>query len=219
MIAKTSVAIIDYVKKFEHVIWDWNGTLLDDTQVCIDSIAPLLQEHGLPVPTVKEYRDLFSFPVINYYKQLGFDFNKTPFVDLADLFIAAYSKNAEHAKLFGGTEDILKKISELNISQSILSAASQKHLHEIVDSYNLTDYFENIYGIDDHFAGGKIQRGKDLIRNSNINPEKTIMIGDTDHDLEVGQTLGVSVLLVADGHQSFNRLDSISDLVLKTRFL
>jgi len=51
-----------------------------------------------------------------------------------------------------------------------------------------------------------IQRGHDLLRESGVPATRTLLIGDTDHDLEVGHALGISVLLVTHGHQSAERL-------------
>ena len=67
---------------FTHVIWDWNGTLLDDATACVAAINALLERRLLPQVTHQQYLDIFDFPVRNYYLQLGFDFSKdtTPFM-------------------------------------------------------------------------------------------------------------------------------------------
>jgi hypothetical protein len=59
---------------YKNIIWDWNGTLLNDITICIKSMNILLKERTLPLISEDKYRDIFTFPVRNYYEQLGFDF-------------------------------------------------------------------------------------------------------------------------------------------------
>jgi len=186
----------------EHIIWDWNGTLLDDAHIATEVIGEILIENGLPAITLDEYRTHFCFPVENYYRKLGFDFNKTPFHFLADRFVRVFDERVKGAKLFDGVTDLLDSISNQGIQQSILSAASQTHLDEIVDHFGVTRYFKRIYGLDNHYAKSKLHRGKQLILDIPISKEKTVFIGDTDHDLEVGQELGIRVILLNGGHQN-----------------
>ena len=65
--------------KIKHIVWDWNGTLLNDNWLAIKAINILLKRYNLPLITLEQYLAVFTFPVIDYYKELGFDFNKTSF--------------------------------------------------------------------------------------------------------------------------------------------
>ncbi len=65
--------------KYKHIVWDWNGTLLDDRWLCIEAINFVLKSREMKLVSNKEYRDLFCFPVIDYYEKLGFDFTKEHF--------------------------------------------------------------------------------------------------------------------------------------------
>ena len=76
-----------------------------------------------------------------------------------------------------------------------------------------------MFGISDHFATSKLARGRELLLKSDIPPHKTILVGDTDHDLDVGKELGIDVLLIADGHQSFEKLSGIHSNVIESRFV
>ncbi len=68
----------------KYVIWDWNGTLFDDLDFCLESINLLLQRHGLaPLPDIDAYKRVFRFPIREYYRDLGFQFDKTPYEELA----------------------------------------------------------------------------------------------------------------------------------------
>ncbi len=101
--------------------------------------------------------------------------------------------------------------------QSILSAAAQWHLDDWVKKFDIHHYFDHIFGIGDHNASSKLDRGKELIELADVCPSQTILVGDTDHDLDVGNELGIDVLLVANGRQSYERLSAIHPNVIETR--
>lgn len=209
--------ILNKVDSYKHVIWDWNGTLLDDLDIAVDAVGALLEEHNIPKVTAENYKKVFRFPVIEYYKDIGFDLEKISFEYLCDRFVQEYNQKRAHlAQLFEGTHDILTAIKAQK-TQSILSAGAQSHLDEITKSLKIDHLFDNIYGLNDFYAAGKIHRGKQLLEDVGIEASKTIMIGDTDHDHAVGKALGIDVLLIADGHQHYDKLKSIHHNVIPTR--
>ncbi len=204
------------INNYDHIIWDWNGTLLDDVDLCIDVVGKLLIQHDLPIPSKEQYREIFGFPVRDYYEALGFDFSITSFEELADQYIADYDRRADQAALHAEAIPLLDAIAASGIGQSILSAASESHVIEITKKFGLQGYFEHIYGIHNHHAASKQDRGLELISKTGIAPNRMLMIGDTIHDFEVGEAMGVDVLLVAHGHQSFQRLKDAHPLVVAT---
>lgn len=199
---------------YDHIIWDWNGTLLNDVEVCIEIAGLLLADQNLPTPSVNHYREVFQFPVKEYYRALGFDFSETSFEELADLYHVHYFQRAFDAPLHEGCRDVLTAITAAGTQQSVLSAAQEAHLREIVGKFGLTPHFHQVLGLPDLLAVSKIERGLQLIAGSGVSADATLMIGDTDHDLEVGQEMGVDVLLIAHGHQSAERLRAAHDKVI-----
>ncbi|MDA3893860.1 MAG: HAD family hydrolase [Salinivirgaceae bacterium] len=191
---------------YKNIIWDWNGTLLNDITICIKSMNILLKERTLPLISEDKYRDIFTFPVRNYYEQLGFDFTKEEFDGPALKFIEYYHEFLPSVDLFHDVEMVLEEIKKNGLHQYILSAMEQESLLASVQNLKIDKYFNKIIGIDDHFARSKVDRGLHLIENNNFDRAKTLMIGDTLHDMEVAKVLGVDCLLVARGHQSKSRL-------------
>lgn len=206
--------LLEQISSYEAVIWDWNGTLLDDVHIAVQTISEILSEHDLPRLSVDEYKKVFGFPVYNYYQKLGFDFSKTPFEIIADQFIHIYGSRVSEAALFPESRDLLHHVKSSQKRQFILSAGHQRHLDEVVKHFDIHHFFDRVYGIGDHYAGSKLDRGKDLLKENNLNPKKTVMIGDTDHDHEVASLLGIKIILVADGHQSSDRLQSVGERVI-----
>jgi len=209
--------VLEVVAPFEHVIWDWNGTLIDDTQIAVDAVNVLLEENGLRKLDIPRYRDFFGFPIRSYYEKVGFDLEKLDFGALCQRFVEEYNvKRSKSARLFRGIPEVLSDIQK-NKTQSILSAAEQNHLHEMTDHYGITEHFHHRFGIEDYFARSKESRGHQLMNYVGIKKEKTILIGDTDHDFEVASAMGVHCLLIADGHQSYPRLKDLGTTVISGR--
>lgn len=95
-----------------------------------------------------------------------------------------------------------------------MSAMKQTMLEETLEHTGLHGYFEAVAGLDNHYAASKIDRGRKLIDDFKIDRESACIIGDTDHDFEVAQSMGIKCILVADGHQSENRLRETGTTVL-----
>ena len=79
-------------------------------------------------------------------------------------------------------------------------------LQKMVASHKIDHYFSKISGIEDHYASGKVDNARKLIAGLEGHSGELIMIGDTIHDHEVGEELGIRVILVSRGHQSEDRL-------------
>jgi len=194
------------IKKYKHIIWDWNGTIFNDVELGIEIINKLLSERGLKTITIEEYRNYFTIPVKDYYTKLGFDFGKESFEIIGRLWIEEYEKRKYECSLYDGIIEVLEKINEIGIEQSILSAYSQHTLEEMVNYFNLRKYFKYIVGLDNIYAASKLHLGIDLMKKLENGKGETLLIGDTLHDYEVASEIGADCILVANGHQSRNIL-------------
>ena len=76
------------------------------------------------------------------------------------------------------------------------------------------NYFTHISGINNHYAVSKVENAKNLIKKVNINPQQVCMIGDTIHDYEVAGEIGCNCIIVANGHQSYKRLEPLNCTVV-----
>jgi phosphoglycolate phosphatase len=203
------------VNGYHTIIWDWNGTLLDDSWLAVEVMDKMLKDRDMPGLSVERYQDLFDFPVKDYYANLGFDFNIEPFEIVGTEFIEKYDAQRYDCKLRFKAIDLLKKIKESGLRQFILSARNHKQLDEELDFHHIHKYFNHFAGLSDNYANGKLQLGIQLIKSQDIDITKTLMIGDTLHDFEVAQALGIDCVLVEGGHQSANRLKSCKTMVIK----
>lgn len=209
------------IKNYKHVIWDWNGTLLNDIALCVDIINGLLKSRNIKTLSHDDYRLIFTFPVKDYYKKAGLDFEKHSFEILGKQWMDVYEFRKDECSLFPGTHEVLTKISSMGIGQSVLSAYSHDTLVKIIEYYNLSRFFSHVSGLDNIYASSKLDIGKELITKIELSGDEIVLIGDTIHDYEVARDLGINSILIANGHQSKERLiechtlvlDKISDLI------
>jgi len=193
----------------KHIIWDWNGTLIDDVDIVIDAMNVLLKKRKLTLLDYKTYKDIFTFPVQDYYAHLGFDFGIEAFEQLATEYIAELNSDKYCFKLYTGVKEILDVIQMKGITQSILSASQEEELKGIVKGLGISGYFNKIAGLDNHYAKSKVEKGKTILDELELKPQEVLLVGDTIHDYEVSQEIGCDCLLVACGHQSYERLASL----------
>ncbi len=197
------------------IIWDWNGTLLNDLSLCISSINLLLKKRQLPLLNKEQYQEVFSFPVKEYYTAIGFDFSKEDFSVPAHEFIDLYEAGVDECPLHPAANRVLSFFRDKGCRQFVLSAMHQEMLQKTLKLNGIYNYFDGIAGLDDHFAVSKEERGRWLLEEFGIVKENSWLIGDTNHDFEVAQALGVGCVLIADGHQSEQRLKNTGSLVLQ----
>ena len=200
--------------KYKHIIWDWNGTLIDDAWLCVEILNNILKKRGLNAITIDDYREHFTFPVRDYYIKLGFDFSVEPFEVCGMEFIHDFKNRKFEASLYTQMESILDKLTKIGISHSILSAQNQTLLDETVAHYQLQNKFEGVNGLDDHYAHSKVNIGIFWIETLSYDHKEVIMIGDTVHDYEVAQAMGTDCILISSGHNSRERLENTGALVL-----
>jgi len=194
------------VQGIETVIWDFNGTLMDDVDLAVRSMNALLQRRDLPAIDPDAHRRLFGHPVSGYYTALGFDLGRESLSAVSDEFHEEYLSGVAECELAPGAKELLEVFQRQGIRQFVLSAAEQTLLEAWVRILRIEGYIAGVYGLPDRLAVTKVTRGEELMKAAGVCPGTAILIGDTDHDLEVAAALGCSAVIVAQGHQSGDRL-------------
>lgn len=190
----------------KYIFWDFNGTLLDDVELCLDILNEMLVNEGNEKVSMKQYLDIFGFPVKEYYSKV-FDFNKKPFEILSDYFIKNYQPRSFKTKINENAIKLVKYYKNKGYKQIILSASQKDNLKEQLIHFGIIDLFDDFIGIDDHHAESKLEVGKKYLNKHKINPQKATMIGDTLHDAEIAEKLGMKIILYSKGHQARERLE------------
>jgi phosphoglycolate phosphatase len=203
------------LSKYTHIVWDFNGTILDDVGIGIDSVNVLLKKRGLPViESLEKYHSVFGFPIVDYYRRLGFDFEKEPYSEIAIEWVNEYNSRRCSAPLCTAARELLQAFQDGQKTQLIISATEYNMLSAQLDELGIKGYFSELLGLDNIHAGSKIHLAENWRKN---NPDaKALFIGDTDHDLETASAMKADCVLVAMGHQSYEHLARCSCPVVKS---
>ena len=186
----------------ELILWDWNGTLLDDVELCVDALNRLLEKHAYPQRYDRDqYRAIFGFPIEEYYVRAGFDFSRHSFAMLAEEYMDDYIPASAACPLMAGAVDALEAFKNAGLRQVILSASPVTTLTRQVEERGVTPYFDRLLGLGDIYAKSKVEVGLAYLQEEGFDPAKAVMIGDSVHDFEVAQALGVGCVLQSSGHQ------------------
>lgn len=193
---------------YKHIIWDFNGTLMNDAWLCLQVMNNMLAKRSLKTLNQERYAEIFDFPVREYYQRAGWDLEKYPFLQLSDEFMGGYHARKLECSLHAGAVDMLEKINASGIPQSVISAAEESMVQELLEHYRIHQFFISARGLNNHHAAGKTAIGVQWVQELGINPRQILMIGDTVHDHEVAKAMGTDCILVCGGHHSRKRLQA-----------
>lgn len=189
------------------VVWDWNGTLLDDRLCCLGVMNRILARRSLPlIPSLDAYREIFTFPVRDYYVLAGLDFDLEDFEDLAEEYMSDYRQSSRSCGLLPGAVQVLDELNALGIMQVVASASRQDDLERQITEQGLDGKFHAVLGVSDQLGGGKAGLAQKYLAVNHIAPADTQFVGDSIHDWEVASAMGCRCVLIANGHQSRARL-------------
>lgn len=210
------------MSKFKYIMWDWNGTILDDLNANFETINKLLSDRNLPpMASIDQYRDLFDFPVIGFYEKTGFDLENEKFQDIARDYVREYYSRFFECDIFPEAEKVLRYVLSTEREQLIVSATEQESLLKQVEEFGIDHLFTEILGMSDIYARSKVELAERWIKEKGVKPSEVLFIGDTTHDKEVADSIGCRCILISSGHNSKERLlftgcdvfESISDVI------
>ncbi|HXH33929.1 MAG TPA: HAD hydrolase-like protein [Plantibacter sp.] len=198
----------------DAVIWDWNGTLLDDVEVARAAMNTVLRTRDLAeIPDNGSYRRVFGFPIRAFYAQLGVD--EAEFVAAADEYLARFAGSVGAASLHSDARTTLAAVDALDVEQVLISATPEDTLERQLAPHAVSHHFAQIRGITDVYAASKEDVVATWLAASGHAPGRVVMVGDTNHDEEIADALCVRFIRFRNGHQdppSHGRHAIIGDL-------
>ncbi len=198
--------IRDTFRSATTVLWDWNGTLLDDPRLCLDVLNETIVEYGCEAISFERFREIYQHPLTNMYEALGFDLEKTPFLQLSKDWHERYVPRSMTAPLYECAIPLLERFQLLGKKQHILSALPQHLLEAAVAERKIGGYFGSVRGSQ---KAGELEKGaggRALLHELGVESNTVVLIGDSSHDAEVAKELGIGCLLHSDGLESAARL-------------
>lgn len=200
------------------VIWDFNGTIIDDLELCLNVEKEMLARRGMRNDYTREdYRNLFCFPVINYYYKLGYTFENETYEEISVEFNDMYDEGFDTCTLVDGFKNLIEESIRKGYRNVILSASRHEALLDQCHRLHIAHYFDEILGMDNALAASKIDMAEKWMANTDVDPKECIYIGDTVHDQETADALGIeNCVLAAVGHQSYEVLKEKGTCVVHT---
>ena len=194
-----------------YILWDWNGTLLDDTQAALDTLNTMLARRGAKPIAMEFFRDHFAFPCRPFYDTIGMHVEDDEWDALAKEYHDLYAEQPK--RLNRETIAALEAVKRSGAKQSIISALRQDLLDEATSFYGVASYMECVYGVDNLDGASKLDRALELMNH--IAPQvgeqpDVVLIGDALHDKEVADALKVRCVLCGQGSHASWRLRKVA---------
>ena len=193
-----------------HVVWDWNGTLLDDLDIVIEALNVGIAEYGIDPIDDHTYRTHFTRPIRRFYDSLiGRPVSDMEWEHLNNTFHVEYFARVHRARLAADALDAIALAEQLGWSQSLLSMTTHDRLIEIVGGLGLTDRFIRIDGLHEPTGGLKAGYLESHINTIGADPGSVVVIGDTPDDAAAARHIGARVILYDGGSHHAEELDAV----------
>ncbi len=200
------------------VIWDYNGTIIDDVGIAVKIENEMLEKRGLKHDyTLEDYQSLFDTPMEDYYRNIGYTFEKETFHDVGVEFYALYERYFHECSIHEGVIDKIKEAQKKGYTNIILSSCEQNKLLQQCHTLQIDSYFKDMIGVNNLVSGSKVENGLEWLQTHQTSGEECIYIGDTNADYLTAKALHVKqIYLVSNGHQSYERLKKLHQNTVKS---
>jgi phosphoglycolate phosphatase-like HAD superfamily hydrolase len=200
-----------------HLVWDWNGTLLDDLEIVIEAVNRSIASFGGKPITADDYRDHYTRPVRHFYDNLfGRVIDDEEWLRLNTGFHDAYFELAEEVELARGARAAMDALEASGWTQSLLSMSPQDWLDGIVDRLGLTERFELVDGLSGPTGGLKAVHLEGHLAALAVPGKSAVVVGDTPDDVAAARHVGAMPILFHGGSHHLDALAQIGVPVAET---
>ncbi|KPC82561.1 MULTISPECIES: HAD family hydrolase [Streptomyces] len=201
-----------------HLVWDWNGTLLDDIHAVLGATNAAFAEVDLAPITLEQYRETYCVPIPRFYERLmGRLPTPAEWERMDGLFNRHYTEQRRACALTEGVEELLTRWQLGGRSQSLLSMYGHEHLVPVVRGYGIERHFVRVDGRTGPSGGSKAQhmeRHFEVL--GDIAPESAVVIGDAVDDAVAAAHVGARAVLYTGGSHSRSSLEAAGVPVVDT---
>ncbi|MFI6960154.1 HAD family hydrolase [Streptomyces sp. NPDC050149] len=201
-----------------HLVWDWNGTLLDDNTAVVGATNAAFGEIGLAPITLEQYREMYCIPIPRFYERLmGRLPTEAEWERMDGVFHRHYTEQREACGLTEGAAELLAQWQLAGRSQSLLSMYGHEHLVPVVRGYGIERHFVRVDGRTGPSGGSKAQHmERHFAALDGISPAYTVVIGDAVDDAVAAAHVGAKAVLFTGGSHSRSSLEAAGVPVVDT---
>ncbi|MFC4561641.1 HAD family hydrolase [Nocardiopsis mangrovi] len=202
----------------KHIVWDWNGTLLDDNHANLSAVNEVCGMFGRDPVDLEHWRSIFRRPLVPCYEELiGRGFADGEWERANTAYDRHYAAALPRCSLAQGVPGVLHDWAATGRTQSLLSMASHEHLVPLIAERGLSAHFTRVDGrrfdtVDDSKADHLIAH----LAGLGADPATVVLIGDIDDDGHAARKAGARAILVASGMMSRERLEATGHPVADT---
>lgn len=205
-------------KRYELIVFDWDGTVMDSTAVIAGSIQSACRDLDLPVPSDEAARHVIGMGLKDALRHAVPDAEEIQYDDLVARYKFHFLAQDMMIPLFEGAQET---IAELHAAEYLLAVATGKSragLSRVLESSGMGHYFHATRTADQTFSKPHPAMLLELMDELGVEADKVLMIGDTTHDLQMAINAGVDALAVTHGAHPEDQLRALQPLALLDDF-
>lgn len=194
------------MSKYTHIIWDWNGTLLNDLSASLTSVNDMLDLRGMPHIDADFYKECIGVPIRKFYDRV-FDMEKEDYSVIIKQYNEGYLLHLKDCGLTDGAREAIEFFKSRGIHQAVVSSSNNDQLCANITKYGLDGCFDAVLGSLDFYAGSKIERAKNYLEKTDGENGRVLVVGDLEHDADMAKELCADCVLLTSGHEHISRLE------------
>lgn len=186
-------------KKYELIVFDWDGTLMDSTAAIVRAIQAASRDLGLPLPSESAARQVIGLGLVDALSTAVPQLPAERYPEMVERYRHHYLSRDHELVLFAGIVDLIKELADAGYMLAVATGKSRHGLNRALLQSGLKSYFHASRCADECHSKPHPQMLQELMEALVSPPERTLMIGDTSHDLLMAQNAGVGALGVTYG--------------------
>ena len=199
-------------KRFELLVFDWDGTLMDSAGAIVASIQASCRDLGLPVPGRERASHVIGLGLKDALSYAVPELPPNDYGKLAERYRHHYLAHDPDIELFPGMREMLVALKETGHVLAIATGKSRVGLERVLEATRLKQYFDSSRCADETHSKPHPAMLQELMQELLIDAEATLMIGDTAHDLQMAVNAGVPALAVSYGAHPRASLTALNPL-------
>ncbi|MEO8739859.1 MAG: HAD-IA family hydrolase [Casimicrobiaceae bacterium] len=204
--------MVDLSRRYELLVFDWDGTLADSTALIAGAIQQACRDMGLAVPDDMAARHVIGLGHRDSIEYVAPTLDARHHPQFTARFGAHYMLGDAAIPLFAGVPDMLAELTTRRHQLAVATGKSRRGLDRALSQHGIAHHFGVTRCADEGFPKPHPDMLLTLMKQSAVPPERTLMIGDTTHDLQLARNAGVDALAVAYGAHSSDGLAGMSPL-------
>jgi len=199
-------------KKFDLLVFDWDGTLLDSAAAIVGAIQAACRDLDLPEPSDERARHVIGLGLGDALRHAVPELPETCYPQMVDRYRYHYLSRDYELQLFDGAAALIVELADAGFRLAVATGKSRQGLDRALRASGLGRYFQASRCADECCSKPHPQMLEELMAAFLVPCERTLMIGDTTHDLQMAKNAGVGALAVSYGAHSAAALDTLAPL-------